>query len=98
MARIDLIVVCWNDRERIGAALDSVFALDEVRADPDLVNVVVVDNGSTDESPAFVRERYGTRVMLIENGSNLGFGAGVNRALAATSAEYVYLLNPDAEV
>jgi N-acetylglucosaminyl-diphospho-decaprenol L-rhamnosyltransferase len=98
MARIDLIVVCWNDRERIGAALDSVFALDEVRADPDLVNVVVVDNGSTDESPAFVRERYGTRVMLIENGSNLGFGAGVNRARAATSAEYVYLLNPDAEV
>jgi len=55
MARIDLVVVCWNDRERIGAALDSVFALSEVRADPDLVNVVDADNGSTDESRSFIR-------------------------------------------
>jgi len=98
MARIDLVVVCWNDRERIGAALDSVFALSEVRADPDLVNVVVADNGSTDESRSFIRERYGARVMVIENGANLGFGAGVNRALAVTSAPFVYLLNPDAEL
>ena len=98
MARIDLIVVCWNDRERIGDALDSVFALSEVRADPELVNVVVSDNGSSDGSRDFVRERYGTRVTMISNGSNLGFGAGVNRALAVTSAEYVFLLNPDAEL
>jgi len=37
-------------------------------------------------------------VTVIENGANLGFGAGVNRALAQTSAPYIYLLNPDAEL
>jgi GT2 family glycosyltransferase len=98
MARIDVILVCWNDRDRIGDALDSVFALSEVRADPDLVNVVVSDNGSTDGSRDFVRECYGGRVTVISNGVNLGFGSGVNRALAATVSEYVFLLNPDAEL
>lgn len=98
MARVDVIVVSWNDRPRIAASLDSVFALGEVRADPYFANVVLSDNGSTDETRAFVRERYGGRVRIIENGENLGFGAGVNRALATTGSEYVFLLNPDAEL
>jgi GT2 family glycosyltransferase len=34
----------------------------------------------------------------VENGANLGFAAACNRAFAATSAEYVFLLNPDAEL
>lgn len=96
--RIDLICVCWNDKEKLATALDSVFALGEVRADPGLVNVIVSDNGSTDGSVAFVRERYGDRVSVIENGANIGFGAGCNRAIARSSAPFVYLLNPDAEL
>ena len=75
MARIDLIVVSWNDRDRIGTALDSVLALPEVRAEPGLVNAVVADNGSTDDTRAFVRERYGARVTVIEDGANHGFRA-----------------------
>jgi len=97
-ARIDVIVVCWNDRERIATALDSVFALDEVKADPALANVVVSDNGSTDGSCEMLRERYGDRVTIVENGANLGFAAGCNRAFAVTTAPYVYLLNPDAQL
>lgn len=97
-ARIDVIVVCWNDRERIATALDSVFALEEVRTDPGFANVVVSDNGSTDGSREMLRERYGERVTIVENGANLGFAAGCNRAFAQTSAPYVYLLNPDAQL
>ncbi|MGA2394392.1 MAG: glycosyltransferase family 2 protein [Candidatus Lustribacter sp.] len=96
--RIDVISVCWNDKEKIAGALDSVFALSEVRADPGLVNVVVSDNGSTDGSIDFIRRRYGDRVTVIENGANIGFGAACNRALSQTSAPFVYLLNPDAEL
>ena len=96
--RIDVIVVCWNDKEKIAAALDSVFALGEVRADPDFANVVVSDNGSTDGSRDFIRERYGNRVTIIENGANLGFAAACNRAFVKTSAPYAFLLNPDAEL
>lgn len=98
MARIDVIVVCWNDKEKIAASLDSVFALSELRADPGFAHVVVSDNGSSDGSRAFIAERYGGRVQIVENGMNLGFAAAVNRAIDATSSDYVYLLNPDAEL
>jgi GT2 family glycosyltransferase len=98
VARIDVVVVCWNDRAKIATALDSVFALTEVRADPAFAQVVVSDNGSTDGSREYLHERYGTRVRIVENGANLGFAAACNRAFAVTSSEYVFLLNPDAEL
>jgi len=98
MAVVDVVVVCWNDRDKIAVALDSVFALPEVEADPQFARVVVSDNGSTDGSREYLRERYGERVTILENGANLGFAAACNRAFAATDSPYVYLLNPDAEL
>lgn len=98
MAKIDVIVVCWNDKEKITTALDSVFGLSEVRDDPAFANIVVSDNGSSDGSREFITDRYGGRVQIVENGANLGFGAACNRAFAATSSPYVFLLNPDAEL
>ena len=98
MASVDVIVVCWNDREKIATALDSVFALPEVERDPQFARVVVSDNGSSDGSREFLRERYGSRVTIVENGKNLGFGAACNRAFAATVSPFVFLLNPDAEL
>jgi GT2 family glycosyltransferase len=97
VAKIDVIVVCWNDKDKITTALDSVFALSDVR-DPSLANVVISDNGSTDGSRDFLRERYGDRITIVENGENLGFAAACNRAFAKTSSPYVFLLNPDAEL
>jgi N-acetylglucosaminyl-diphospho-decaprenol L-rhamnosyltransferase len=98
VARIDVVVVCWNDRDKIATALDSVFALTEVRADPAFAQVVVSDNGSSDGSREFLRARYGARVRIVENGANLGFGVACNRAFAVTGSPYVFLLNPDAEL
>ena len=98
MARVDVIVVCWNDKDKIATALDSVFALSEVRENPELAHVVVSDNGSTDGSREFIAQRYGGRVQIVENGANLGFAAACNRAFGATWSEYVFLLNPDAEL
>jgi GT2 family glycosyltransferase len=55
---------------------------------------VVVDNASTDGSPAFVRERFpGAR--LVEQG-NLGLGAGWNRGIEHTQGRWVLILNADA--
>jgi hypothetical protein len=98
MAVIDVVVVCWNDKDKITIALDSVFALSEVRNDPQFARVVVSDNGSSDGSVEFLRERYGDRLAIVENAANLGFAAACNRAFAATDSPFVYLLNPDAEV
>ncbi|MFN2527632.1 MAG: glycosyltransferase family 2 protein [Candidatus Baltobacteraceae bacterium] len=96
MSAVDVIVVNWNDRDNLRAALDSVFALPEIEKDPQFAQVVVSDNGSTDGSVAFLKEVYGGHVHVIKNGENLGFGAGVNRAIAQTSSPYIFLLNPDA--
>jgi N-acetylglucosaminyl-diphospho-decaprenol L-rhamnosyltransferase len=93
---VDVIVVCWNDKEKIATALDSVFALSEVRADPGFAHVVVSDNGSSDGSREFIAERYGGAVTIVENNANLGFAAACNRGFAVTHAPYVFLLNPDA--
>ncbi len=98
MAVVDVVVVCWNDRDKIATALDSVFALPEVKYDRGFAHVVVSDNGSADGSRDFIRERYGARVTIVENGENLGFAAACNRAFAVTHSPFVYLLNPDAEV
>ena len=98
MPAIDVIIVCWNDREKIATALDSIFELAEVAADPTFARVVVSDNGSTDGSRDFLNGRYGDRVRVLSNGANLGFAAACNRAFAATHASYLFLLNPDAEL
>jgi hypothetical protein len=98
VAVVDVVVVCWNDKEKIATALDSVFALPEVAHDGGFAEVVVSDNGSTDGSREFLRERYGERVRILENGTNLGFAAACNRAFAVTRSPYVFLLNPDAEL
>jgi N-acetylglucosaminyl-diphospho-decaprenol L-rhamnosyltransferase len=61
------------------------------------VEVVVVDNASRDGSPeAAVRER--PDVNLIRNRTNRGFAAAANQGIAASSAPFVLLLNPDAEI
>lgn len=58
------------------------------------VPTVVVDNGSSDGTVAFVRERF-SDVTLVES-ANLGLAAGWNRGLAEVDAEHVLLLNADA--
>jgi N-acetylglucosaminyl-diphospho-decaprenol L-rhamnosyltransferase len=61
------------------------------------IEVVVVDNASTDGSPESALEER-SDLHLIRNRSNRGFAAAANQGIAATSAPFVLLLNPDAEV
>ena len=57
-------------------------------------HVVVVDNASTDATVGEVR-RLLPGAQLIQNRSNLGFGAANNRAVRAATTEFVLLINPD---
>ena len=60
------------------------------------IEVVLVDNGSSDDSVALARREL-PEVRVVELGSNLGFGPAINRALAEHPAEAAILLNNDAE-
>ena len=59
------------------------------------IEIIVVDNASTDASVATVRERF-PQVRLIVNDSNRGFAAANNQAIAQASGRILFLLNPDA--
>jgi N-acetylglucosaminyl-diphospho-decaprenol L-rhamnosyltransferase len=60
------------------------------------VDVVLVDNGSGDDSVELARREL-PEVKVLEMGENLGFGPALNRAIAAHPADPVILLNNDAE-
>src|SRR5690349_11554767 len=58
--------------------------------------VVVVDDGSTDESRELLTRRY-PEVQVMSMARNCGLAAAVNRAFEATGGDYVVLLNNDTE-
>ena len=62
-----------------------------------LVEILIGDNGSHDDSLAQFRARDGadSRLSVVENGANLGFAAAHNRLLALAQAPALLLLNPD---
>jgi GT2 family glycosyltransferase len=60
-------------------------------------DVIVVDNGSGDDSVAHLRERW-PEAGVVDFGENLGFSAAVNRGIAASGGTYVALLNTDIEL
>ena len=90
---IAVVVLTWNGRE---LTLDCLRSLEAV-ATPN-TRLIVVDNASTDGTAAAIRERYGDRVTIVANPSNLGFAggnnAGIHRALD-DGADLVLLLNND---
>lgn len=90
-ARIAVVVVTWQSRDAVQRCLA---ALRDGSNEP--LDVVVVDNASTDGTPAVIRDAF-PAVRVIEAGANLGFGAACNRGAAATSAPWLLFLNPDAE-
>lgn len=87
-----VIILNWNGRKFLEDFLPSV-CRDSVSDDSE---VVVADNGSTDDSLAFLSSNY-PQVKQLPFDKNYGFAEGYNKALAMVDADYVLLLNSDVE-
>ncbi|MDP8955882.1 MAG: glycosyltransferase family 2 protein [Actinomycetota bacterium] len=90
---LGVVVVNYNAGPFIVRCLRSAF---ESAGDARL-EAVVVDNASADGSTDLVLTEH-PDVRIIQNDSNRGFATAANQGIVATSAPYVLLLNPDAEV
>jgi GT2 family glycosyltransferase len=89
---VTCVIVNWNGWQDTIACLDSLRRIEYSN-----LLVVVVDNGSTDDSVARLREAH-PDVCLIENGRNAGFAGGNNTGIREAmrhDTEYIWLLNND---
>jgi GT2 family glycosyltransferase len=90
MMRLAIVIVSYNSRSDLDNALRSLTAPPPAVAH----EIVVVDNASTDSTPAHVRERW-PRVRLIASENNLGFAQANNVGIRSSASELVLLVNPD---
>jgi len=76
--------------------LEALEALSRVAWPSDLLEIIVVDNGSGDGSVGRLR-RAAPTAIVIDVGENIGFAAGCNRGVARATGEFIAFLNNDAK-
>jgi len=88
---VNIFVLNWNGRD---LTLDCLASLEKVTYSN--ANVIVIDNGSTDDSVVSIKEKY-PETDIIEFPTNLGFAGGNNAGFQSTAnkADYTIFLNND---
>ena len=90
--KISIVILNWNGSSFLQRFLPSVVACSDENSE-----IIVADNGSTDDSKKVVKVDFPT-VKYLQLDQNYGFAEGYNRALASISADYIVLLNSDVQV
>lgn len=90
---VAVVILNWNGRDMLAKYLPSVVEFSSLPG----VEIVVADNGSTDDSLDYLSEKF-PMVRQIILPENYGFAEGYNRALRQIDADYFVLLNSDVEV
>lgn len=103
---LSVIIVNWNVRTLLRGCLESLVSSPSSLAGdasldaqdrPPSIEIVVVDNASTDGSVEMLQADF-PHITLITNSHNRGFTIGNNQGIAAARGRYVMLLNPDTQV
>lgn len=92
--KVSIVIVNWNGKDDTVVALDSIKKMDK---QAHTVSVIVVDNGSTNDSVKVIGKAH-PWAKLLETGKNLGFTGGNNvgmKAAMESGSDYVWLLNND---
>lgn len=89
--QVAVVVVSYNTRDVLVNCLASVIESTHSRD----IEIVVVDNASTDGSLESVHQTY-PQVITIANPANVGFGVACNQGIRSTTAPFILLLNSDA--
>jgi GT2 family glycosyltransferase len=94
LRKVTVAILSWNGRQHLETCLTALAAQQDPGVDWE---ILVLDNGSTDGTAAWMRERWGSdrRVRLVASPINLGFCAGNNRLVAEAGGDAIALLNND---
>ena len=88
---VSFIIVNWNTCRLL---LNCLHSIQQTIIDY-TYEVIVVDNGSTDESVQEVKKQFGSQVVVIENAESRGFARANNQALRIARGRFIVLLNSD---
>jgi GT2 family glycosyltransferase len=93
---LSIVVVNWNAGSQLQDMVNSIVSYHNGLVD----SVVIVDNGSTDNSLAFIGNlgHIPFHINLLKNVENRGFAAACNQGAHASHTEFILFLNPDAAV
>ena len=86
---VSVVIVSFNSRRYLSRCLGAL-----LRQQYQPVEVVVVDNGSLDGTRLLLG-RFQDRIRVIANDRNVGFAAGQNQGISASSGDWILSLNPD---
>ncbi|MEK7090928.1 MAG: glycosyltransferase family 2 protein [Patescibacteria group bacterium] len=95
--KITIIVLNWNAEKYITACLQS---LKHLATRPHRVEIVVVDNASTDDSVKLIKRKF-PKLKIIQTGQNLGYAGGNNVGLQYAldqGSDFAWIVNPDVQV
>ena len=92
MKTVAVVILNWNGQKWLERFLSNVLLHSNSLAD-----IVVIDNGSTDDSQAFCQSQF-PEVKWISLNKNHGFAGGYNEGLKGLDYKYFMLLNSDVEV
>ena len=91
---VTISIVNLNGSDYLRDCLDS---LKNLSYPKEQIEIIIVDNGSTDDSIEFLNKNY-PEARIIRNNSNFGFAKANNQAAAQAKGEYVAFLNNDTKV
>lgn len=84
--KVSVVILSWNTKKLLEQCLKSI---------PFSVQVIVVDNGSTDGTLHFLDNLKWPNLKVIKNDKNLGFAKGNNQGIKVANGDLVMLLNSD---
>jgi len=91
--KIAIVILNWNGEKLFNQFLPSVIE----NSSGDNIEIIVADNGSSDQSIAFLEKNFPS-IGILNLGENYGFAEGYNRALKDIDADFFVLLNSDVKV
>jgi len=91
---VSVIIPNFDGISYLGACLKSIFS---AKYPPDKLEIIVVDNASTDGSINFIKKEY-PEVKVIENKRNMGFAPAINIGAKLSNGECLVILNNDLKV